>query len=389
LLTKGPPALITIAVYVAVTWAGGEAHLLRRSHWWWGVPVACAIPGTWLLFAWKQGAPPEYFAAMFGEKSFGRMLDDINAHGPLYYLPLFVAQFLPWTIFLPAAYRGLEPGPLRRRLVAWTLVVIGLFSLSVGKRIPYILLAWPGVAMLVAAGLDGILASAHRRQTITGWIAPALLALLGIAETGLSMATWSGALPRAERLVGHNPAAPWTLLPCAVLLLVGGAVLIGWFRRHGLTHRWFRAFAGVMFVHWMLLGSLVLPAANPDKEPPRELIAEARTLLLPDQPIHIYRDQIPIIPLYSNRPGRFVRTPDEVESLLSDGRHEIIVFHRKDWEGLSSELGGRARARPFQVGGRELVWVDSPTSTMPAIGQDMQRRSGPSNPEQTPTASPR
>jgi hypothetical protein len=365
MLAKGPVGLgIPLAVYIAVTWAGGEPRLLKRGHWWWGIPLACASPGVWLLLAWKQGAPPEYFAAMFGAKSFGRVLQDQHAQAFYYYLLNFPLDFLPWTIFLPAAYRGVEPGPMRRRLVAWTLIVIGLFSLSVGKRHLYILLAFPGAAMLVAAGWDGLVSLTRRWQRVTGWIALGLIFTISLAETGLLAAAVSGLIKNADRVLGPNPAAPWTLLPCSLLMLGGGTVLIGWFNRDGLTRRWFSVFAGMMFVHWLLVGLLVLPALNATKAP-LALAAEARAHLQPRQPIHVYQHQLAIIALYAERPGRYLQTTSEVEELITDGDYGIIVFDQKDWDVLAPQFAGRVRARPFRMGSKKLVWVDFPPAVAP------------------------
>jgi hypothetical protein len=296
---------------------------------------------------------------MFGAKSFGRVLADHHAQPFYYYLKSFPGDFLPWTIFLPAAYRALEPGALRRKLVAWALVVIALFSLSVGKRHLYILLAWPGAAMLVAAGWDGILGLTRRWQAVTGWIALGLLVLISLAETGLMIGALAGLVRHSERVLGPNPAAPWLLLPCVLLLLAGSTVLIGWFQRDGLTRRWFSGFAGVMFAHWMLVGTFVLPALNATKAP-LELAAEARAQLRPGQPIHVYRDQLAIIALYAERPGRYLRTEEEVAALIASADSGIIVFDDEDWEPMAARFADRVRARHFDMGSKDLVWVDIP-----------------------------
>jgi 4-amino-4-deoxy-L-arabinose transferase-like glycosyltransferase len=360
MLAKGPVGLaVPLAVYVACTWATGEARTLRRSHWLWGIPIACAIPGLWLLLAWKQGAPAEYFGAMFGSKSFGRVLADHHAQPFYYYLKSFPADFLPWTLFLPAVLRGMGPGPLRRRLVVWVIVVIALFSFSVGTRHLYILLAWPGAAMLVAAGWDAIPALTRRWQMVTGGIAAGFVLLLSLAETALVAAAVSGMLRHADRVLGPNPAAPWLLLPGALLPLAGGSVLVSWLPRDGLTRRWFNVLAAVMFGHWLLAGTLVLPALNATKAP-LDLAAEARVSLRPDQPIHVYRDQMAIMALYAERSGRYLRTEEEVEALVSGGDYGIIVFDDDDWEPMAERFAGRVRVRHFLMGSKDLVWVDFP-----------------------------
>ncbi|MGH8020629.1 MAG: ArnT family glycosyltransferase, partial [Opitutaceae bacterium] len=130
MLAKGPVALaVPVLVYVAGSWAAGGQRALRAWHWAWGIPLACAIPGVWLLAAWKiGGAPAEYFEAMFTTKSFTRVVRDHHAKPFYYYLAHFPVEFLTWMIFLPAAIKGLEAGALRRRLLAWLIAMVVLFS---------------------------------------------------------------------------------------------------------------------------------------------------------------------------------------------------------------------------------------------------------------------
>ncbi len=149
------------------------------------------------------------------------------------------------------------------------------------------------------------------------------------------------------------------LLPCAILMLGGSAVLIAWFRQHGLTRRWFNLFAGVLFLHWMLLGALVQPEFNPAKAP-LELTAQARARLQPGQPIYLYKDQLAIIALYAHHPGRQLQTPEDVDHVLAAGGYGIIVFDQEDWDDIGDRFAARVRARPFRMGSKKLVWVDFP-----------------------------
>ena len=333
-------------VYLAVTWAAGEAPRLKRWHWLWGTLLALALPGAWLGLAWRQGAPPEYFAAMFGAKSFGRVIHDHHAQPFYYYLSSFPVDFLPWTIFLPAAYKGLGPGWPRRRLLAWGLFVVGLFSLIVGKRNLYILPAFPAAAMLIAAGWDGMAGLSRRWTGITGGLAMGLVGLIGAAE---AVAVFH---PK-------TPVPGGVLAPGAVIMVAGAAALIWFFQRERLSARWFGCLAGVLFAHQIALATLVLPAVNPLKAPV-ELAAEARGRLDPGQPVYVYRDQLAIVALYVGHPGRYLREPEEVEAVVARGGYGVIVFDREDWESMALRFSTRVRARPFKMGGKNLVWIDFP-----------------------------
>ena len=196
-------------------------------------------------------------------------------------------------------------------------------------------------------------------------IALGLVVTISLAETGVLVAALSGLIKNADRVLGPNPAAPWTLLPCALLMLGGGTVLIGWFNRDGLTRRWFNVFAALMFAHWTLVGLFVLPALNATKAP-LELTAEARAQLRPGQPIHVYKDQLAIIALYAERPGRYLQTEEDIEQLLAGGEYGIIVFDQEDWDVVQPRFADRVRARPFKMGSKKLVWVDFPPTATAA-----------------------
>ena len=51
---------------------------------------------------------------------------------------------------------------------------------------------------------------------------------------------------------------------------------------------------------------------------------------------------------------------DEVEALIARGEYHIVVFDREDWIALEPQFAGRVRARHFEMGNKELVWVDFP-----------------------------
>jgi 4-amino-4-deoxy-L-arabinose transferase-like glycosyltransferase len=347
ILAKGPVGLaIPLGIYLAATWATGDQRLLRRWHWAWGIPLALLLPGLWLLAAWLQHPPAEYFGAMFGSKSFGRVIKDHHAQPVYYYLTTFPADFLPWMLFLPGAIVGLGRGVVRRRLLAWLLFVFVLFTLFVGKRNVYLLPMFPAAAMVVAAGWDGMQRLSRWWSLIPGWIALAILFVLG---AGLFGGMFSQKVPFAT----------WRLLPAALVALAGSAFTARLFLREGLSARWCRTYAGSFFLLWISLSTLVLPALNPLKAP-LELTAEARARLAPDQPIYLYQDQLAIIALYADRPGRYLRTPEEVEARIATGAYGIIVFDQEDWDTLGPQFADRVRARPFKMGSKHLVWVDFP-----------------------------
>jgi 4-amino-4-deoxy-L-arabinose transferase-like glycosyltransferase len=358
-LAKGPVGLIVpLGIYVTSALAAGEGRGLRAWHWCWGIPLAVAIPGMWLAIAWWQGAQHEYFEAMLGVKSFGRAIDDASGHGrPLYYYLLhFPMEFLPWTLFLPSAWFAMGAGTLRRRLTAWALFVFVLFSLFHGKRQLYILGMYPAAAMIVAVGWPRLESIVALRKTVRAatWLA---LLLPGIVAAAALAAVLHHDLP------GH----PAIALPTAAVGSVGCWLASRTFRREGWNDTLLRIYAGTWLVLLATVGAILLPAGNAIKAP---LFAEERAarLTAPDEPIHLLREQLAIVPLYAKRPGRLLRDETELTRALEAGTVRIVVAHVRDWEKLPETLRARAQAVAFKMGSKRLVWAEfSPQTGSPEI----------------------
>ncbi|HLP09390.1 MAG TPA: glycosyltransferase family 39 protein [Opitutaceae bacterium] len=366
---KGPVAIpVVLGAYLAATLAGGEGAKLRRWHWAWGVPLALVPIGVWLAAArWIAHGPDEYFAAMFGVKFIGRVAQAANHANPFhYYLTHFPSEFMPWTIFIPAAYLALGPGVLRRRLLAWGLFIIVMFSLFSGKRQMYILAAYPAAALLVAAAWPTFGGLSRRWTSVSGWIATGFVLLVGVVGCAgavtLNVVPPEGklGLKLAKALTGIDTAAlTWRLAALGVPMLAAGVWLARRLRRERLSLRWFGEFAGTVFALLVIAGAVVLPALNPVKAP-LALVPEAQRRLAPGQPIHVYGLQLAIVPYYVERPGRELRRPEEVEAVLTQNASGLIVFVAKDWAELAPRFGERVLAHPLRMGGKRLVWVEFP-----------------------------
>jgi len=352
----------------AATWAAGEGAKLRRWHWAWGVALAVLPFAAWLAAArWIAHGPDEYFGAMAGVKFLGRVTNaDDHANPFHYYFAHFPGEFLPWTIFLPAAFVALGGGVLRRRLLGWGLFVLAMFSLFSGKRPIYILAMYPAAALLIAVAWPKLGGLSRRWTAITGWLAMGLVLLIGVAcfaavavlnaapaesKLGLKIAQFTAQLGGAS--------LSWRLFPVGLLMLTGGAWLVRVFRNERLSDRWFAVFAGLNFANFALAGALLLPVLNPVKAP-LTLVAEVQARLAPGQPVHLYDQQLAIVPLYVDRPGRVLRSPEDLETLLRREKSGVVVVRADDWAELSPRFGDRLLAHPFRIGSKRMVWAEFP-----------------------------
>lgn len=155
-LTKGPVGaalpLITAATFL---WFEGEWHgAIQRFHVIEGLAIAAVITLPWFIAVTIQ--EPSFFHFYFVGEHLRRFFEPRYSHGePIYYyIPVIAGGFLPWTLaLLVVPWRSLEPNSARRFCLIAVATVFLLFSLASSKLVPYILPAFPFLAILAADGL--------------------------------------------------------------------------------------------------------------------------------------------------------------------------------------------------------------------------------------------
>jgi 4-amino-4-deoxy-L-arabinose transferase-like glycosyltransferase len=343
-LAKGPVGFIVpLGAYLAATAAAGEGARLKRWHFAWGPLVTLAFPAAWLLWAFLAGAPESYFRELLFAQNVERAAGSYGHAQPFYYfIPHFLGEFMPWTLFLGPAWAALRERPaLRRRLAAWGLFVIVFFSFSASKRNMYILLAYPAAAILVGAAFDRF----TRRDRWAGMAAAGLAVLIGL---GLAGAAFS---PKV-------PIGALRLVPIGVVMLAAGAWLFNRIRREGPGRTRLLALAALFAVFEMYAGAVLLPALNPLKTP-WEMAAAAQTRLGPGDRLWLYRMNGEIHAFYAGVPGTKVDDPEELRRMAAQrGRGGMAVFDARDWDALDPTIKAMFKAHPFRMGGKKLVWAE-------------------------------
>lgn len=185
-MTKGVAAIALtggiILVWIAVR---QDWRALVSMCWIRGLLIFAAIVLPWHIAAGVRN--PEFFHFYFVIQHFGRLVSEEHARPIWYFFVIFPFGMLFWTaLFFPAALaalrravRGMRLPWVRSRgtgdggdalesahgtedfrqaegilfLVIWAGMVVGLFSLSRSKLVPYILPAYPAMALLVAVYL--------------------------------------------------------------------------------------------------------------------------------------------------------------------------------------------------------------------------------------------
>jgi 4-amino-4-deoxy-L-arabinose transferase-like glycosyltransferase len=229
-MTKGPVAIIPVAVWAAFYVARREWTGLRRMRIVRGSLIALAIAAPW----------PLYMVATHGR----RFLDVIvmsevvlrvqgqvgGSRGWFYYADVWPADLLPWTPFFVAALawlalanRRLEPATRRAAVLAlvWFVGVIALFTLSRAKVPHYLLPSHPAAALLTALFLDRV-ARAEAPQGL--WRAAASIAALMLPVA--AVLAWA----LLRRVPDPSMAVPALLLPALLVVGAIGLVLSAWHR---------------------------------------------------------------------------------------------------------------------------------------------------------------
>ena len=350
ILTKGPVGLVVPAgAYAASRLAAGEGPLLRKPHWIWGPPLALAWPAVWLGLVWWTGAPEGYLRELLVGQNLDRAAGGFGHVRPFYYyLPSLAADWMPWTICLPAAALILFHDPQRRRLLrrlgGWIGFILLVFSLLTTKRNVYVLGAVPAFAILVGSAWSGLDAGTFRWARFAR---SAFAILLLVAGLGLLAASfWPGL-----------PFAGWSLWPLGLVALTGGAAL--WREVRWVNPPTFCLLAALVLLaaEWSV-GIFIYPAINPLKTP--VALAQAVQERLPaDRPLLLYAmtDELPAY--HSNRRGEVVRTPEELSGAMRREQRGFVVFKKRDydaWPTNAPPLVGSSRE--FSSGSKHYVWLE-------------------------------
>jgi 4-amino-4-deoxy-L-arabinose transferase-like glycosyltransferase len=221
-LTKGPVGLLVplvgVLTYLALAGrmrqAWREASPLRGF----GLFLLVALPWYATMF-WLHGV--DYAARARGE-TIGRVLRPVTGPGgtALFYVPVLLLGFFPWSAFLPevvvTTLRGARARATRSRreavtvfAAAWLVAGLALFSVAQTRLPHYVLPLFPAAALLVAACWPAQASRWSRR----------LLAVTGVALGGLLGMAWLFPDRLVRVLAPAYPAAPDARLPTSALVV--------------------------------------------------------------------------------------------------------------------------------------------------------------------------
>jgi len=351
-LAKGPVAP-GLAVLIVAAYAGlrREKSVFLRTVWLPGFLIYFAVTLPWFIAV--QIRTPEFFRVFFIEHNLERFGTNLYQHQQpfWYYIPVFLASTLPWTVFAVSALAeagascvrlfrtGSDAGAiegeegevekdpwLARFLLLWIAIPIVFFSISRSKLPGYILPAIPPVAVLTAAWLQSA------REAISRWRLLLHALICGALAGGALLVPW-----RMNRV---SPPAATQALIAVVTAVVALLVLLA-VRRGGTRILRLATLAPVLLAIGFLLrpAASVIDQANSARAIQAELQAAGAPARMPMAVFNVKRDVEYGLNYYRNQPvTRYERDG------IPAGKH-LLAAPEGSRDAVSSKVAPRHVAR--------------------------------------------
>ena len=251
-LTKGPIGLVLCGIALLLA-AAVSADLRRRLlglHWVAGLALAAALAAPWFVYMYlrfHQDFINGYFldenVRLFSGSRFG------NQPRFWFYFQILAVGFLPWTGVIVgraiddarAAMRKERLDGVEILLWAWTIAIVGFFTLSTFKLDHYVFPAAPSLCLLCARAWSDVRTDPQSRRHAAArvgvYAAGPLLVVIGVAcgyflVARLALPPLAMAIPVAltaaglAMITGHvrkrpSPTIPWFATMAILVTYVG------------------------------------------------------------------------------------------------------------------------------------------------------------------------
>jgi len=370
-ITKGPVGfllpLLSVLAFAGVTGRFGE---IKRFRWGIGLLVFLAVALPWFLAASR--ANPDFPRYAFWDESLRRFATGNAKRGGnvLYYVPIYLVGFLPWSFFL--LYAGIQNAKqvrlLREKrlrceafLISWVALIFVFFTISRSKLPGYFLPAVIPLSILMARVWED---AETREEPRPFWLRAGFVtvAILGVL-VALS--------PQAFRFAAVVAAAtrkmsPGVLALARPALLASGVIVMALgiigrnltARKAGPKFAWLALALAALTVPLPLVRWLPTIAAYADGSSSRRLGEAIGKLPEKDLPVYAYFCFRTGMPFYLRRNVNLVTTTgSELTSnyivATLKRRESMMIMKPRGEADIISSKGLRARAMggdgPFLV----------------------------------------
>ena len=310
LLVKGPVAVaLPVLVLAALTLVTGEYRRLRRFRPGLGALIAVALASTWYVST--AISAPDYLWVFLWRQNLGRFLGAGRGTGhtePLwFFFWILPVTFLPWTLFFPGTFRrGFERirggDRVTLFLLVWFAVVFVFFTLSRAKLAPYMLPAFPPLALLVSAYVAEAL-QAPEPERMRAFKIPGLVWAVGMLAGTIGV------------VLGVAVRYPSYGLRAAVALVLAIVPLAGWVALR--QHRW-RTVPALVLVGALAIQALFYRVGAPvvNEFASFRTAAEVARALPPAAPIFAYKTRGHSFSFYDGRTVKGVLSSEAAAAAL-------------------------------------------------------------------------
>ena len=356
-ITKGPVGfllpLLSVVTYQALR---GELRELKRLRWGLGCAVFLAAVLPWFISVSVRH--PDFPRYALLEESVTRFAGGLvhRKGGLLYYIPVYLAGFFPWSIFLlwvgwnrHKRWKEFRDRSFRPNLylLTWSVVTFAFFSLSQSKLPGYFLPAIVPLGILMAKAWEEVESSASKRSL--DWLTAGFATLLGlglIIAACSQLAMFSSA---HSNLAAKLPVTVFAMLKPSVLytgLILAALAVVGRNTAARLRGRplSIAAFALLALTPPLLLARWIAPLksyaqANSSRQLANTILSSPER----DLPIYGYYYFRTSLPFYLRRPVALITTNgNELTS------NYLASRVRRIRPGSSQEAGPKAYPRTFK-----------------------------------------
>jgi 4-amino-4-deoxy-L-arabinose transferase-like glycosyltransferase len=364
IITKGPVAALLPALALAIYFLiSRQLSELRRLMIPMGLVLVGLIVLPWYLAIYFHNGWG-YIETFLVKDNLSRYVEPVwgPRRGILFYIPVVIGDFFPWSLFLlPLCWKALlrlrrftggtagEDSLDHQRwrnyalLLIWMMVIVVFYSLSRSKEDLYVLPIYPAAAALVGSSLSRWYTNGHFYwQSVLRWIVLCLGVIMIVASaiivflfnTGAQPYTLAGTLLIAcIGIAGGFTAATATLRRKARLAIATTAVAI-------IACNW-------VFVLWTLPD---IERYRPIRPLSEVIAAEAG----PDALVGYFRAAYPSMVFYLRRPifeyvalgepvAARILEEQEIKAAFSSGREVFCLMTASEYEKIRSMLPAETR----------------------------------------------
>ncbi len=327
-----------------------------------GALLTLAIAAPWfLIVTWRE---PDFASFYFVGEHLRRFFEPDFSHGePFYfYLPVIVLGLLPWSILVPiAGSTATANRDARDFCLIAALVIFGFFSLASGKLIPYVLPAFPPLAVVIADATISASGAAPARR-----FAPAAMVVLGLIGTVALVVAIAAPVIRTPYALAVRPA----LLAEAIILIAGGA-MVGALRTRGRPQA-----APAIVVLTMAIALLAGSYARLEAEPLRSYARLSRAIAAqaPDATLICYRRYVQGLPYYTHRRVILVGAPTELRFGMEHSADAASWFFTSDDDLISLWSAPRSKLTVLVIDEPDLERLQPRLGKFVLIAAEGQKR---------------